>query len=100
MIGNVTHHHGASSDHRIAPDGDLIDNRCTDADKAQVSDTDTTSQHDPRRKLSAAADLAIMINGSAGIDDDIVSDLRACLHYCTRENNGSGSDPYVGANDR
>jgi hypothetical protein len=100
MIRDVSNHHGARPDYTIPPNDDPIDDGRTDSDKAETPDASPTSQCDPRRKLSAVPDSAIVIDRGASIDNDIIPDLRSCLHNGTRENDGSGSDAYVRTNDR
>jgi hypothetical protein len=100
MIRDVSNHHGARPDYTITPNDDPIDDGRTDPDEAEIPDTNPTSQRDPRRELSAVPDSAIVIDRGAGIDNDIITDLRSCLHDGARKNDGSGSDPYVGTNDR
>ena len=100
MIRNVTNYHCARPDYTITPNDDPIDDGRTDPDKAESPDTNPTAQCDPRRELSAVPDPAIVIDRGAGIHNDIIPDLRPCLHDGSRENDGSGSDPYVGTNDR
>jgi hypothetical protein len=100
MIRDVSNHHGTRSNYAIPPNDNPIDDGRTDPDKAETSDASPTSQCDSRRKLCAVPDSAIVIDRGAGIDNDVIPDLRACLHDGTRENDGSGSDAYVGTNDR
>jgi hypothetical protein len=100
MIRDVSNHHSPRPDYTIPPNDNPIDDGRTDSDKAEIPDASPTSQCDPRRKLRAIADSAIVIDGGAGIDNDITSDLRSCLHDGACENDGSGSDAYVGTNDR
>jgi hypothetical protein len=100
VIRNVTNDHGTRPDYTIPPNDDPIDDGRTDSDKAETPDVSPTSQCDPRRKLTAIPDSAIVIDRGAGINYNIIPDLRPCLHDGTRENNGSGSDADVGTNDR
>jgi hypothetical protein len=99
MIRNVTNHHSPRPDYTIPPNGNPIDDGRTDPDKAESSDASTTSQCDLRRKLSAVPDPAIVIDRGAGIDNDIIPDLRSCLHDGAGENDSSGSHANVGTND-
>jgi hypothetical protein len=91
MIRNVTNHHGARPDHTIPPNDNPIDDGRTNSDKAETPDTSPTPQCDPWGKLSAVPDSAIVIDRGAGVDNDIVPDLRPRLHDGTRENDASGS---------
>jgi hypothetical protein len=100
MIRDVSNHHGARPDYTIPPNDNPIDDGRTDSDKAETPDASPTSECDPRRELRAVRDPAIVIDRGAGIDDGIIPDLRSCLHNGTRENDGSGSDPYIGTNNR
>jgi hypothetical protein len=100
MIRDVSNHHGARPDYTIPPNDNPIDDGRTDSDKAETPDASPTSQCDPRRKLSAVPDSAIVIDRGASIDNDILPDLRSRLHDGARENDGPRSDAYVGTNNR
>jgi hypothetical protein len=62
MIWDITQNHSPSTDKAILSNIDPITDRRSNADKTEIAYFDTPAQHDPRRKLSAIADAAVVID--------------------------------------